>query len=86
MKHIAFLLILLSGCAGEVTQTEACARWVSCIDARDEQLGIETDNLRFEASGSCWSGAEGAALCDAACEDGLVWMQEAYADLPEACL
>lgn len=87
MRHLIFLTSsLLAGCAGEVVQTASCAQWVACIDARDDQLGITTDNVRFEAGGGCWSGAEGAALCDSACESGLEWMQEAYADLPEECL
>ena len=78
-------LVLLVSCGGEVVQTESCAQWVSCIEDRDAELGSETDADRFARGGACWGGAEGAALCDAACEDGLLWLQSAYDDLPESC-
>jgi hypothetical protein len=41
-----FLLLLLA-CATEVTHTAACAAFVSCAQARDAQLGLETDVARF---------------------------------------
>ncbi|MCB9742078.1 MAG: hypothetical protein H6741_09235 [Alphaproteobacteria bacterium] len=78
-------LAALTACGGEVPQTEACAAYVACVEARDLELGIRTNLDRFEPGGACWGSAEGGALCDRGCSSGLAWMQDAYADLPEAC-
>lgn len=78
------ILLLLSGC-GPVVQTEACAAYVECLDARDAALGAETDALRFEPTGACWGSAEGATLCTNACERGLTWLRDSYDDLPAEC-
>ncbi len=77
-------LALLTAC-GAVEQSPECAAWTRCIQARDAQTGVPTDNARFEAGGACWGGAEGAELCTTACASGLDWMRRAYDDLPEAC-
>lgn len=79
------ILMLLLGCAEEVTQTPACERYVACLDARDEQRGTTTDMLRFEAEGDCWGSPAGADLCDRACSNGLSWLLESETDLPEVC-
>ena len=84
-KFLLFFTVLAS-CGGEVEQSAACAAWVRCIDARDAQLGVSTDNLRFEVGGTCWTSAEQGEHCTPACERGLAWMRQAYADLPEECL
>lgn len=78
-------IILLLGCGGPVAQTEACAEYVSCIEARDAALGVSTNLDRFLEGGDCWGGEEGAALCDRACVNGLDWMRSAIDDLPEVC-
>lgn len=83
-----YLLILLplAACNTAVDQTPACASWVSCIDARDAELGTVTDNDRFVAGGPCWNNPEIGDLCDKACIAGLDQMQEIYADLPQECM
>lgn len=79
-------LALLIACAGDLSQTPACATFVACSLARDAQLGLETDVARFDAAGACWGGsAAGQQLCDEACDNGLVFLRERYADLPAAC-
>ena len=83
---IKLLLLLLVGCDTSVPQSEACAQWVACIDARDDQLGVETDNDRFLANGPCWGNPEIGHLCDDACTAGLELMPDLYSDLPEECL
>ena len=85
MHHI-ILIFFLSACDNTVVQTESCAQWVSCIDARDVELGIETNNDRFLTTGNCWNNPDIGALCDKACTSGLVYMQENYGDLPTECL
>lgn len=80
-----FIFLTLLGCAEVVEQSAACEQYVSCLDARDAELGLQTNTLRFEPNGACWGGAEGAALCDRACDNGLQWLQEADPDLPELC-
>jgi hypothetical protein len=79
------LLLTLSACDTSVEQTPACAEWVSCIDARDAQLGVTTDNDRFIAGGDCWGNPEIGDLCDKACAAGMEQMQGMYDDLPEEC-
>ena len=81
-----FFIVLLAGCDTTVEQTAACEEWVSCIDARDEQLGITTNNDRFLAGGPCWNNPEIGDLCDLACINGLEQMQTMYNDLPQECL
>ncbi len=81
----AAALMGLAAC-GPVDPSPECVAWSSCIAARDSQLGVETDNVRFEPGGGCWGSAEGAELCTNACESGLDWMRQAYDDLPDACL
>ncbi|MBX2802615.1 MAG: hypothetical protein KTR31_33355 [Myxococcales bacterium] len=80
------IVFLLVACDTSVDQSQACAEWVSCIDARDAQLGITTDNDRFQLGGDCWGNPEIGELCDKACIAGLDQMRTAYDDLPEACL
>ena len=80
------LLFTLSACDTSVEQTPACATWVSCIDARDAQLNVTTNNDRFLAGGPCWGNPEIGDLCDKACIAGMEQMQEMYDDLPEECL
>ena len=85
---LIFLLTTLAlvGCDTSVEQTPACADWVRCIDARDAQLGVTTDDDRFEAGGLCWGNPEIGELCDKACESGMAWMETSnYTDLPEEC-
>lgn len=77
-------LWMASGCA-TVQQTEACKAYVSCLEARDTQMGIKTDVLRFQPQGGCWGSPEGSEFCTRACENGLRWMQQSYKDLPQAC-
>lgn len=79
------LLLLLLACATEVTQTAACAAFVSCAQARDAQLGLETDVARFDAAGDCWGSPAGQDLCNEACENGLAFLNERYAGLPTEC-
>lgn len=74
-------LLLLFACASEVTQTEACAQFVSCAQARDPDV----DTLRFEAAGDCWGSAAGADLCDRACVNGLAFLRDTEPTLPDAC-
>lgn len=81
-----FLTLLLVGCDTTVEQTDSCAQWVSCIDARDTQLDIVTNNDRFLDGGPCWDNPEIGELCDLACINGLEDMQEMYSDLPQECL
>jgi len=69
-----------------VEQTPSCEQWVRCIDARDDQLGITTDNDRFLVGGTCWGNPEIGELCDKACTAGNEKMTELYTDLPEECL
>ena len=80
------LLFSLIACDTAVDQTPACDEWVRCIDARDQQLGVTTDNDRFVIGGTCWDNPEIGDLCDKACIAGLEKMPEIYSDLPEECL
>lgn len=77
-------LTLIWGCA-EVEQSASCEEYVACIRAQDAVSGVETDLNRFEDDGDCWGNPEGAALCDRACTNGLEWMRDEVADLPEEC-
>lgn len=77
-------LLLLFACA-DVSQSPACATYVSCVEARDAARGSSTDLLRFQPDGECWGTPAGADLCDRACTNGLAWLQESETDLPEVC-
>jgi hypothetical protein len=77
-------LALMWGCA-EVEQSASCEEYVECIRSRDAVSGVETDLARFEEDGACWGNPEGAGLCDRACTNGLEWMRDEVADLPEEC-
>ena len=79
------MLLLLFACASEVVQTSACADFVACQAARDAVSGVPTDVARFDAGGDCWGSPAGQELCDHACENGLVFLRERYADLPAEC-
>lgn len=74
-------LLFLLACSPEAAQTEACARFVSCVHARDPAV----DTLRFEAAGDCWGSPAGADLCDRACVNGLAFLRSAEPTLPDAC-
>lgn len=78
-------LVLALACAPEVTQTSACAALVTCTQARDIQLGLETDVARFDAAGDCWGSPAGQELCNMACENGLTFLRERYTGLPAEC-
>jgi hypothetical protein len=78
--------LLLVACGQRVVQTEACADWVACVQARDAAQGQSTNLERFEADGACWGGDEGAALCDRGCLAGLDWLRGEVDDLPTECL
>jgi len=79
------LLLLLVGCA-DVEPTDACIEYVSCIQAQDEVNGLQTDLVRFEAGGACWTNPDIAALCDRGCVNGMDWLQEAGENLPQECV
>lgn len=81
----SILLLFLFACDTSVEQTATCSQWVSCIDARDAELGVTTDNDRFLAGGPCWGNPEIGDLCDKACIAGLDQMQATYTDLPQEC-
>lgn len=81
----SLVLLMLWGCDGPVEQSASCAAYVSCVEARDLALGQSTNLDRFLPGGACWGGAEGGALCDRACTNGLDWLQANEDDLPEAC-
>ena len=78
------MVMMVMGCA-QVEQSASCNSYVACVRAQDAAKGVETDMVRFEPAGDCWGNPEGAALCDRACSNGLLWLQEQYADLPEEC-
>lgn len=91
-KHLFWFGFLLFACVGftwfgcaTVTQSEECKAYVDCLAARDGQLKIQTDTLRFKPEGACWGGPEGADLCNRACKNGMVWLKSAYQNLPAAC-
>lgn len=76
-KAGAMLLITfaLGACSSEgPAQTEACEAYVSCLQARDARLGVQTNADRFEAGGACWGSEDGAHLCDTACSRGLEFL------------
>lgn len=79
-------LLIQLGCAEPLSPTPACVSYVSCLEARDATLGIQTDAVRFDVGGDCWGNDEIAALCDRACDNGLAWMRAQIDDLPGACL
>ena len=81
MRWVVFLLV---GCA-QVEQSASCAAYVSCVRAQDAAKGIETDLVRFEPGGDCWGNPDGAGLCDRACTNGMLWLQETFSDLPQEC-
>ena len=80
------IFFVLTACSEPVEQSSSCAQWVTCIDARDAELGITTNIDRFIPDGTCWSNPEQADLCDKACSAGLVQLAEVYTDLPGECL
>ena len=78
-------LLFLGGCAVDTSQTDSCAKYVECLEARDAVLGITTNIDRFKANGVCWGGiTAGQELCDRSCEAGLKYLQERDATAPEA--
>ncbi|MDF1562280.1 MAG: hypothetical protein P1V51_04505 [Deltaproteobacteria bacterium] len=81
---LILLAVLVSGC-GQEEQTAACAAFVICVEARDEQGGRTTDLERFREGGACWGSRPGQTLCDRACTRGLAFLRERYTPLPEAC-
>lgn len=91
----SFLIFFLIGCDTSVEQSAACEQWVSCIDARDQQLGVATNMNRFlpiktdaegeVIEGQCWGNPEISDLCDKGCVAGLEKMTELYSDLPGEC-
>jgi hypothetical protein len=78
-------LVLLASCTIPVPQRPACARYVTCLEARDARDGTETDVVRFEPDGDCWNVRAGADLCDRACTAGLAWLADREPDLAAAC-
>ena len=92
----SLLIFFLFGCDTRVDQSASCQQWVSCIEARDQQLGVTTNMVRFlplttdaddtVVNGKCWDNHELYDLCDKACVAGLAKMPELYDDLPEECL
>ena len=86
MRTYSFIFVLVfAGCA-EVGPSDACVDYVACIRAQDDASGLVTDVARFEEGGACWGNPDGAGLCDRACDNGLEWMREEVADLPEECV
>lgn len=85
LRYSEAMLLLLFACAADVSQTPACVSFVACSAARDVQLGLETDVARFGASGDCWGSPAGQQLCDEACDNGLTFLRDRYADLPTEC-
>ncbi len=91
----SILILFLFACDTSMEQSEACEQWVSCIDARDQQLGVSTNMKRFlpiktdaegeVIEGQCWGNPEIYDLCDKGCEAGLVKIAELYEDLPQEC-
>lgn len=78
------LLLLVLACA-EVSQTDACARYVACIQAKDTDAGTTTDVVRFQPEGECWGTPAGADLCDRSCVNGLAFERTRAADAPAEC-
>lgn len=87
VKHgLATCFVLLTGaCGAPIEPTPDCAQFVACTTARDAQLGITTDLVRFQPGGACWGNPEIAALCDRGCTSGMAWLRDAIADLPTEC-
>ena len=83
-QEVDVWLVLLS-CSFPVDQRPSCARYVECLQARDERDGASTDVVRFEVDGACWSNSEAADLCDRACINGLAYLAEREPDLAGAC-
>jgi hypothetical protein len=77
--------VLAAGACAQPEQSSECAQYIECIRAIDEREGVTTDAKRFDPSGACWGGPEGADLCTRACLGGIAYLQKAYTDLPEVC-
>lgn len=72
-------------CAPPLEPTPACVSYVACQQARDAQLGITTDMVRFQPGGACWDNPEISELCDRGCGSGITWLRAAEPSLPAAC-
>ncbi len=79
------LLLLSASCGRPVPQSAACAHFVACVRALDQQRGRTTNLVRFEADGPCWGSEAGARLCTESCERGLPWLVRDLSPAPEAC-
>ena len=79
-------LVFLGACEVDTSQTESCAHYVRCMEARDAVMGITTNVDRYLPEGVCWGGiTAGQELCHHSCEAGLKFLQERDPDAPEAC-
>jgi hypothetical protein len=83
---VVIALLFLGACEVDTSQTESCAHYVRCMEARDALLGITTNIDRFLPEGTCWGDiTAGQELCDRSCEAGLKYLQDRDPDVPEAC-
>jgi hypothetical protein len=80
------VLLFVSACESDTSQTESCVQYIQCMEARDALSGITTNVDRYLPEGSCWGGIEaGRDLCDRSCVAGLKFLQDRDPDAPEAC-
>ena len=83
---LTIALLFVGACEVDTSQTESCAHYVQCLEARDAILGITTNIDRYKPEGVCWGGiTAGQELCDRSCEAGLKYLQERDPDVPEEC-
>jgi len=73
-------VLALAGC-GRVAQSQACERFVECVQALDARRGNVTNVARYEPAGPCWGSGEAAELCTGSCERGIVVLQQSYPGL-----
>lgn len=87
MSRLNHLLLAAASfaCAQPLEPTPACVSYVACEQARDAQLGINTDMVRFQPGGACWDNPEISELCDRGCASGITWLRAAEPSLPAAC-
>lgn len=81
----ATIALLVGACGAPIEPTPDCDAFVACTTARDVQLGITTDVVRFQPGGACWGNPEIADLCDRGCRSGMAWLRDAGTDLPSEC-